>query len=310
MTFGVQCDEPASVAILHRAHESGIDFLDMADSYPLGSTPETVGRTEEIVGRWLKGRRHEFVVATKFGRSMGPRPWQSGGSRKHILDAIDASLRRLQTDYVDLYQMHVPDPHAPIDETLDALDTVVRSGKARYIGCSNFLAYQVAVALGRSEARGLARFASVQMRYNLLFREVERELLPLCAEAGLAALVYNPLAGGLLTGKHRLERRPAAGRFSDALPTAAGREYFYWHEREFDTVEKLLPIAADRGLSTTTMAIAWVLAQPEVTCPIVGASRPDQLVDGLRALERPLREETKELLDRVTHEYRLGDSGV
>jgi aryl-alcohol dehydrogenase-like predicted oxidoreductase len=164
---------------------------------------ETVGLTEEIVGRWLKGRRDQFIVATKCVGRMGRRPWEQGSSRKHVLDAIDGSLRRLGTDYVDLYQLHGPDPRTPIDETLAALDAVVSSGKARYVGCSNFLAYQVARAIGRSEAMNLVRFDSVQPRHNLLFRQIEREPLPLCGEEGIGVIPYSPIARGLLTGKRK-----------------------------------------------------------------------------------------------------------
>ena len=153
MTFGLQCDETMSVAILDRAAEGGITFIDTADVYPLGGGLPTVGRTEEILGGWLRNKRSRFIVATKcFGRT-GPAPWEQGNSRKHILEAADASLRRLGTDYIDVYQLHGPDPGTPIDETLAALDDLVRAGKVRYVGCSNFLAYQVARALGRSEAR-------------------------------------------------------------------------------------------------------------------------------------------------------------
>ena len=158
MTFGVQCNETTSIAILDRAAAGGITFLDTADVYPLGGGLDTVGRTEEILGRWLQGRRSDFVVATKCVGAMSARPWDRGSSRKHILDAIEGSLRRLCTNYVDLYQLHHPDPETHIDETLRALDDVVRSGKARYVGCSNFHAYQVARALGRSEAQGVVRF--------------------------------------------------------------------------------------------------------------------------------------------------------
>ena len=154
MTFGLQCDEPTSFAILDAAAEAGITFLDTADVYPLGGTVETAGRTEEIVGKWLRGRRDRFIVATKCSGKMGPAPWQQGTSRKHVLEAIDASLKRLGTDYVDLYQVHHHDAATPTDETLEAFDAVVRSGKARYIGCSNYHAYRVARALGRSEALG------------------------------------------------------------------------------------------------------------------------------------------------------------
>ena len=185
MTFGLQCDEPTSFAILDRAADAGIDFLDSADVYPLGGTLEHVGRTEEILGKWLHGRRERFIVATKCSGKAGPAPWQQGATRKHVLSAIDASLKRLGTDYVDLYQVHQYDASTPTDETLEAFDTIVRSGRARYIGCSNYHAYRVARALGRSEALRLNKFVSVQPRYNLLFRQIERELLPLCEEERL-----------------------------------------------------------------------------------------------------------------------------
>src|SRR5437764_11738831 len=235
MTFGLKCDDETSFSILVAAAEGGITFLDTADVYPLAGGLDTVGRTEEIVGRWLKGKRDDFVVATKCVGRMGRHPWQQGSSKKHVLDAIDESLRRLDTDYVDLYQLHGPDPSTPIDETLEALDMVVQSGKARYVGCSNFLAYQVARALGRSEARQLVRFDSVQPRYNLLFRQIERELLPLCEEDGVGVIPYNPLAGGLLAGKHERQAPPTEGsRFT--LGTAAKTyQDRYWHERESDT---------------------------------------------------------------------------
>jgi len=309
MTFGLQCDEPTSVAIMDRAAEGGITFFDTADVYPLGGTGDTIGRTEEIVGRWLKGRRERFILATKcFGRS-GPARWDQGNSRKHILDAVDASLRRLQTDYIDLYQLHGPDPETPIDETMRALEDVVRSGKVRYVGCSNFMAYQVARALGRSEALGLVRFDSVQPRYNLLFREPERELLPLCAEEGIGVIPYNPIAGGLLSGKHTNAAPPPDGtRFT--LGTAASRyQDRYWHEGMFEAVERMRPLAAQADMSLPQMAVAWVLANPAITAPIIGASRPEQLNDTLAAVERPLPGGLKQELDDLTAMYRRGDAG-
>ncbi len=308
MTFGNQCDEGTSRAILDAAAAGGITFLDTADVYPLGGTPATAGRTEEILGRWLKGRRHELVVATKCFGPMSERPWDRGNSRKHVLDAIDASLRRLGTDYVDLYQLHQPDPETPIDETLRALEDVVRAGKARYVGCSNFLAWQAARALGRSEALGVARFESVQPRYNLLFREFERELFPLCREEGLAVIPYNPIAGGLLSGKHRLAGGPPRGsRFT--LGTAAGiYQERYWHERMFGTVAQLGEVAAEAGLPLVTLAVAWVLANPAVTAPILGASRPEQLAPSLAAAEAALAPDLLARLDALTREYRRGDA--
>lgn len=307
MTFGLQCDEATSRKILDRAADGGVAFLDTADVYPLGGGIETVGRTEEIVGRWLEGRRHDFIVATKCFGAMSARPWDRGSSRKHILDAIDGSLRRLRTDYVDLYQLHHPDPETPIDESLRALDDVVRAGKARYIGCSNFPAWQTARALGRSEVLAVARFDCVQPRYNLLFRQMERELFPLCHEEGLGVIPYNPLAGGFLSGKHRRDTGPTAGtRFT--LGNAGPRyQERYWHEREFETIDALRPLANDAGMSLTQLAIAWVLANPVITSAIVGASRPDQLDEPIAATDKPLDGALKARLDELTSEYRRGD---
>ncbi len=308
MTFGLQCDEPTSVAILDRAAEGGIDFIDTSDAYPLGGDLTTQGRTEEILGRWLQGRRDRFVLATKcFGRT-GPSPFDAGNSRRHIFDAIDASLRRLQTDYIDLYQLHGFDPATPIDETLGALDDLVHQGKVRYIGCSNFLTYQLVRAIGRSETLGLARLDSVQPRYNLLFRQIEREMLPFCGEEGVGVIPYNPIAGGLLSGKHRRSAPPPEGtRFTlgNAAQTYQGR---YWHDREFDTVDQLLPLAEEAGVSLVTLSVAWVLANKAITAPIIGASRPEQLASSLEAAEFVLEDDLKRRLDELTHEYRAGDA--
>ena len=198
-----------------------------------------------MIGRWLGSRRDEFILATKCHFPTGPKPWDAGNSRKNIMRALDASLRRLGTDYVDLYQLHSWDADTPIDETLQALDDVVRTGKVRYVGCSNFLAYQLARSIGRGEVLGTANFVSVQPRYNLLFRENERELLPLCAEEGIAVIPYNPLAGGFLSGKHQPGAPTEGGRFT--LGGAAGRyQERYWHDRMFETVDELRPIAAER----------------------------------------------------------------
>ena len=308
MTFGLQCDEHTSHAILDRADEGGITFIDTADVYPLGGGLDTVGRTEEIVGNWMRGKRDRFGVATKcFGRT-GPAPWQQGNSRKHILDAVEGSLRRLGTDYIDLYQLHRPDPGTPIDETLGALDDLVRAGKVRYVGCSNFPAYQLARALGRSEVRALVRFDCVQPRYNLLFRQIERDLIPLCAEEGVGIISYNPIAGGLLSGKHDPSSPPPEGtRFT--LGNAAGNyQNRYWHDREFSTVEELRKLAEREGVALVTLAVAWVLANPVVTAPIVGASRPDQLDASLAASGFSMKEELKSELDALTHPYHMGDA--
>ena len=311
MTFGLQTEEAASHQILDKAAEGGINFLDTADVYPLGGGLKTAGRTEEIIGSWLaadKTRRQRFVIATKAVGKVGPQTWDQGASRKHLLDAIDASLVRLKTDHVDLYQLHSDDANTPIDETVEALDTIVKSGRARYVGVSNFLAYRLAKALGRAELLRLTKFVSVQPRYSLLFREIERELLPLAVEEGLGVIPYNPLAGGLLTGKHRKGSAPADGtRFT--LGTAAERyQDRYWNDRAFDTVAALGKVADEAGVPLATLSIAWVLANPAITAPLLGASSPSQLDATLAAATYQLAPELKQKLDALTLEYRRGDS--
>jgi len=307
MTFGLQCDEAASFAILDTAADAGITFIDTADVYPLGGTLETVGRTEEIIGKWLRGRREQFVLATKCSGKSGPAAWQQGTSRKHVLASIDASLRRLGTDYVDLYQVHHFDDTVSVDETIEGFNAVLKAGKARYIGVSNYHAYRIARALGRAEALGLAKFVSVQPRYNLLFRELERELFPLCVEEGLAVIPYNPLAGGMLTGKHKRGAPPEGSRFT--LGTAA-KNYTerYWKEREFEAVERFIGLAQEAGIAPATLALAWVLANPVITAPIIGASRADQLAASVAALDVRLDSALKTKLDALSHEFRMGDA--
>ena len=309
MTFGLQCDEATSHAIMDTAAAGGIDFIDTADVYPLGGGPNTAGRTERIVGGWLKGKRQQYILATKCVGAMGPKPWEQGMSRKHVLEAIDASLRRLGTDYVDLYQLHGYDALTPIDEALEALDQVVRSGKARYAGVSNWPAHKIARALGRSEVKNVVRIESVQPRYNLLFRAFERDLLPMCAEEAIAVISYNPLAGGLLTGKHDRASPPQQGtRF--ALGTAGARyQARYWNEREFSTVEEVRAVAKQAGMTMPTMAISWVLSNPAITSPIIGASASGQLADGLAAAEKgPLPGDLKAKLDGITRAWRAVDA--
>jgi 1-deoxyxylulose-5-phosphate synthase len=308
MTFGLQSDESTAVAILDRAAEGGIDFIDSSDSYPLGGDLSTRGITEEILGRWLRGKRDRFIVATKCFAPTGPAPFDAGNSRKHIMAAIDNSLRRLQTDYIDLYQLHGYDRQTPIDETLGVLDDLVKSGKVRYTGCSNFLTYQLVRAIGRSETLRLARFDSVQPRYNLLFRQIEREMLPFCLEEGVGVIPYNPIAGGLLSGKHSRSGSPPEGtRFTLGTAGAAYQDR-YWHDPEFDTVEELRQLAGQAGVSLVTLSVAWVMANKAITAPIIGASRPEQLDASLAAAEFKLDEDLKDRLDDQTHKYRMGDA--
>jgi aryl-alcohol dehydrogenase (NADP+) len=309
MTFGLQCDARESEAIMDTAADGGVDFLDAADVYPLGGDAGTAGRTEEIVGAWLKGKRQAFILATKCVGPMGPKPWDQGMSRKHIVEAIEASLRRLQTDYVDLYQLHGYDQGTPIDEALEALNMIVRAGKARYVGVSNWPAYKLARALGRGEVKGLVRIDSVQPRYNLLFRTFERDLLPLCAEEGVAVIPYNPLAGGLLTGKHNRQGGPEQGGRFTLGRAGAMYQQRYWKDAEFATIDALRPIARDAGMSLATLAVRWVLSNPAITAPIIGASRPDQLRDSLGAGEQgPLPADLKARLDELTQGWRAVDA--
>ena len=310
MTFGYQCDEPAvgapsSTRRPRPASPSSTPPTSTRSAAPLSR----LGRTEEILGRWLTGRRDRFILATKCFAPTGPSPWDPGISRKHIMRAIDASLRRLHTDHVDLYQLHVWDAHTPIDETLLALDDLVRAGKVRYVGFSNFLAYQLARSLGRSEVLGVGPLRLAAAPLQPALPPDRAGAAAARAEEQIAVIPYNPLAGGLLTGKHAAERRPTEGtRFT--LGNAAERYTDrYWHEREFDTVEALRHVADEAGLSMAELAVAWVLANPAITCPIIGASRPDQLDDAPRApSSTPLEPDLKARLDELTAEYRFGDA--
>jgi len=300
MTFGHQSDEPTAFAIMDEALARGINFIDTADVYPVPVALETVGRSEEIVGRWLVGKRDDIILASKCRHPMGRRPNDAGLSRKHIFEAINASLRRLQTDYLDLYQVHAPDPDTPIDETLSALETIVQSGKARYVGCSNFKAWELAKALWTSDKLGLARFDSVQPRYNLLARDIEAEMLPLCLDQGVGVIAYNPLAGGLLTGKHQRDQPPAENtRFA-----IAGKPYRerYWNDANFAAVERLKEFFAARGKALTHVAIAWILRQPAVTSAILGATSAAQLNDSLKAVDTAIDDEEMAQLNRVWYD--------
>ena len=278
MTFGFQTEEPESHKIMSAALDRGVNFIDTADVYPIGS-PD-VGTTEDIVGNWLQGQpRDQIVLATKCVGAMGPDPNQRGASRQHILAAVDESLRRLQTDYIDLYQLHSPDLSTPAEETMEALDDLRRWGKIRYAGCSNYRAWQLALALAASDKAGITRFDCDQPRYNILWRDIETDLLPLCRDQGVGIIAYNPLAGGFLTGKYaNTEDLQDDTRFTlgNAGPRYRKR---YWDDAHFGQVAALQQHFA--GRSITHAAIAWVLAQDGITSAIVGASRTSQIEDSL-----------------------------
>ncbi len=300
MTFGHQCDEATSFAILDRAAEAGVTFIDTADVYPVPPAPETTGRTEIILGKWLQGKRDRFVLATKCRIKVGDGANDEGLSRVHIMRAVEASLRRLKTDHVELYQAHSPDPDTPLEETLRAFDDLVRQGKVRYLGLSNHAAWQVALSLGISDRFGLERVCCVQPRYNLLYREIESELLPLCRDQGLGVIPYNPLAGGFLTGKYQtLEDATPGGRFALAGKTGPLYRERYWKQAQLEEVKRLQDFFGPRGKKLTTVAVAWVLAQPGITSAIVGASKPEQLDASIAAVELPLDEEEKAACDEA-----------
>lgn len=287
MTFGFQVDEPRSAEILDAAFERGLTFLDTADAYPLGGSLDTVGATEAIIGRWMKarGNRDRIILATKCFAPMRRGPNASGLSRQHIVDSIDASLKRLQTDYVDLYQAHAFDPRVPIEESLRAFDDLVRAGKVRYVGCSNYPAWRLGQALAAADRLGVGRYASLQPRYNLLYREIETEVLPLVRAEGLGVLTYNPLAGGLLSGKYRRDQglQPDT-RFT--LGSAANvYQNRYWQDAYFNAIDALGALLRDRGLSMVSIAVSWVLQQAGITSAIIGASRADQLDANVAALD-------------------------
>lgn len=287
MTFGKQTSNDEAERILDEAASAGVNFIDTADGYPMGMPDlSRTGLTEKIVGRWLKGKRDQFIIATKAGAQMSDDSADQGGSRKHLLDAIDGSLRRLDIEYIDLYQMHFDDAATPLDETLRALDEIARSGKVRYIGVSNITSERLAEALEISDRLGLARYVSVQPRYNMIYRDAERDLLPLAESEHLGVIPYNPLAGGMLTNRYHSDDTPESGRFSEEIGRF-GTMYRerYWNESAFGLVERALRIAHEHDLPLTTLAVAWVLAQPAITSAIVGASRVEQLTDSLKGAD-------------------------
>lgn len=293
MTFGNQADQQTSFSVMDLADHAGVNFFDTADVYPLGADAGEHGRTEEIVGKWLseKQARERIVLATKCAGAMSNYPNDTGLSRKHVIAACEQSLRRLQTDYIDLYQVHWPDQSTPIEETLYALDALVQSGKVRYIGCSNFPAWQLADALWTSKQEHISRFVSVQPRFNLAFRMIEDELLPLCQAHGVGVIAYNPLAGGMLTGRYRQQKSIEPGTRFSLKNSGALYQKRYWNDALFAAIDQWGTSIEAHGKSLTHVALAWVLSQPAVTSAILGASRPEQLQDSLQGVGLVLDEE-------------------
>jgi len=301
MTYGSKkwrewvLEEEASQPFFRRAIESGINFFDTADMYSLGVSEEILGRALKTFGL----ARDRAVIATKVFNPMGDDPNQRGLSRKHIHHSIDESLRRLGTDYVDLYQIHRFDPETPIEETLGALDDVVRAGKALYIGASSMFAWQFANMLHTSDRLGLSRFVTMQNHYNLVYREEEREMIPLCRSEGIGVIPWSPLARGFLAGN-----RHAANKGYGETSRAKTDDYahkLYFQDSDFAVVDRVSELAARHGVSNAQIALAWVLHQPGVTAPIIGASKPHHLEEAVKALELKL---TAEELNALAEPYR------
>ena len=289
MTYGVGgkawrpwvLEEEEGRPFIARALEAGINFFDTANMY-------SVGGSEEFLGRALKdfAKRDEVVVATKLFNAMGPKPNQKGLSRKAVFHEIDASLARLKTDYVDLYQIHRWDPETPIEETIDALDDVVKAGKVRYLGASSMFAWQFAKALHLADARGRTRFVAMQNHYNLIYREEEREMLPLCRDEGIGVIPWSPLARGFLAGNRAKQGGETARAQSDDYAAK-----LYYREDDFAVVDRVSEVARERGVSNVQVALAWILSRPGITAPIIGASKPHHLDEALASLSLALTDE-------------------
>ncbi|MGG1575458.1 aldo/keto reductase [Fictibacillus sp. NRS-1165] len=298
MAFGRWIDEEASRSILDHAMEQGINFIDTANYYGKGQDtdiPYGTGESEEIIGRILKGKRDNVVLATKVGIRMGHGKNESGLSRAHIMKEIDRSLSRLQTDYIDLYQVHFFDNHTPLEETLRTLDDLVRSGKVRYIGCSNYAAWQIMKSHGISERMNLEKYVSVQPQYNLLSREIEQELLPFCKSEGVGVMVYSPLGRGMLSGKYK-----SAGDVPAESRAAKGERLIqnYFTPRNFELVSLYRQLSEKNEVSLSQFALSWVLNQPAITAAIVGASKVHHVTDAVKISDWRW---TEDMLEEVNH---------
>ncbi len=296
MQFGWTADDAMSQRVLSAAFEAGINFIDTADIYSRWADGNPGGVAEQIIGRWMKQNdipRAKIVLATKVRGNMGGGAEDEGLSRKHIMVAVENSLRRLQTDYLDLYQAHWPDPKTPVEETMRAFDDLVKQGKVRSIGASNYSAWELMQALWDSDRNDLFRFDSLQPHYNLVHRdEFERELSAVCKTYHLGVIPYSPLAGGFLTGKYRRNLVPISAR--------AGGAKRYFNERNWVLLDQMDGFAKEKGASISQIALAWLLADPLISSPIIGANSIEQLKDNLGALEVNLTPAEKSSLDKAS----------
>ncbi|HEX3245506.1 MAG TPA: aldo/keto reductase [Chloroflexota bacterium] len=274
-TFGSTADESGSVAVIQAAFDAGVNFIDTADTYG------TNGASESFVGKAVKGRRYEVIIGTKVAGKMGDGPSDSGLSRKHIMDGVEASLKRLDTDYIDLYQAHRPDDSTPLEETLRAFDDLVQQGKVRYIGCSNYMAWQLAQARGIQDKHGLSPWISVQPSWNIVEGLQDPHLLPACREFGVGIIPFRPIASGVLTGKYQRGQEPAPGTRAAEVPY--GRRDLT--DRALEVVDRIRPFAEKHGKTLVELAIAWLLAHPECSTVIAGARKPEQVTQNAKASE-------------------------
>ncbi len=290
MMFGGQTNEIDSIGIMHKAFDLGINFVDTANMYSLGAS-------EEVVGKGIKGYRDQLVIATKGRQKMGDGPNQQGASRYHLMNELDASLKRLDIDHIDIYYTHTPDYKVPIEDTLRAMDDMVRSGKVRYIACSNFRAWRVCEALWKSQQHNLNRFACVQPLYNIVNRDVEVELFPLCREHEIGVVCYSPLARGILTGKYRVGQT-----YPDGSRASRGDRRMLQAELRDESIlvgEKLNEYCEAKGVRTSQFALAWALANPIVTSVIIGPRTMEQFDDNMDALNYKLTSEDEEFVDSI-----------
>lgn len=284
-------DDSRAVSVIDAALDAGVNFIDTADAY-------NAGHSEVVVGKAVQARRHDYVVATKGFIATGDGPNDIGLSRKHLIDAVESSLRRLGTDYIDLYQVHYFDPDTPLEESLGTLDDMVRAGKIRYIGCSNFAAWQLTKALWVSDKRAFERFESVQPEYNLGKRDIEGELFAACDDQGVGIIPYQIFMGGVLTGRYDQSADPPDDSHMASRHAQRAKDT-YWNDRTFSMVESLRSIAAELEVSVPQLLIAWTLSRPQITSVIVGASRPEQVQSNAEATTIDLPAEVVAQLDEL-----------
>ncbi|SEB52982.1 aldo/keto reductase [Paenibacillus sp. GP183] len=300
MAFGRWIDEAQSLRVMDTALDAGITLFDTADVYGKGMDnrdPRQSGESEAIIGPWLKGKRERVILATKVHGRVGTGVNDSGQSRYHIMQAVENSLKRLQTDYIDLYQVHRFDEETPLDETLRALDDLIHQGKVRYIGCSNFSAWQIAKAHGISALQRLHLYESVQPQYSIIAREIERELLPFCRSEQVGVLVYSPLGRGFLTGKYRPGEAPPEGTRG-----ASGEQRLkalMAEDLNYNIVDRLRPLAERRGWTLGQFALAWVLSNPVITSAILGVSKPEHILDAIKISGETLSHEEMEQVNDI-----------